>query len=279
MNTEAIPPIISEEIFEKCQKRLSSNKHKAASFKKVEERYYLTGKIFCGECGTSMSGISGTSKTKDNYRYYQCMKSKKKTCKKKIVQKALIEDRVFDSIMQLLKNKNLVKKISERCYSMQSAESSQVPILKKQLKAVEKEIDNVMNAIKAGIITKSTKQTLTELEEKQATIEAALAQEQICRPILSREQIEFWIMQFAKTDFKDEEQKQRLIDIFINSVFVYEDRLVVFLNFKEGEVALSLDDVNEGIKKENTQANLECSSLLMIGDPYGSRTHDFTVKG
>ena len=162
---------------------------------------------------------------------------------------------------------------------MQSAESSQVPILKKQLKAVEKEIDNVMNAIKAGIITKSTKQTLTELEEKQATIEAALAQEQICRPILSREQIEFWIMQFAKTDFKDEEQKQRLIDIFINSVFVYEDRLVVFLNFKEGEVALSLDDVNEGIKKENTQDNLECSSSFKFGDPYGSRTHDFTVKG
>ena len=86
-------------------------------------------------------------------------------------------------------------------------------------------------------------------------------------------------MQFAKTDFKNEEQKQRLIDIFINSVFVYEDRLVVFLNFKEGEVALSLDDINERIKKENTQDNLECSSLLMIGDPYGSRTHDFTVKG
>ena len=181
--------------------------------------------------------------------------------------------------MLLLKNKNLVKKISERCYSMQSAESSQVPILKKQLKAVEKEIDNVMNAIKAGIITKSTKATLTDLEEKQAAIEAALAQEQICRPILSREQIEFWIMQFAKTDFKNEEQKPRLIDIFINSVFVYEDRLVVFLNFKEGEVALSLDDINERIKKENTQDNLECSSLLLFGDPYGSRTHDSTVKG
>lgn len=79
MNTDAIPPIVSEEIFDKCQKRLSANKHKAASFKKVDERYYLTGKIFCGECGTSMSGISGTSKTKENYRYYQCMKSKKKT--------------------------------------------------------------------------------------------------------------------------------------------------------------------------------------------------------
>ena len=159
---------------------------------------------------------------------------------------------------------------------MQNAESSEVPILKKQLQAVKKEIANVMEAIKAGIITKSTKATLNDLEEKQEAIEAALAKEQICRPILSKEQIEFWIMQFAKTDFKDEIQKQRLIDIFINSDFVYEDRIVVFLNFKEGEVAISLAEANEGIKKENTQDNLECSSSFKFGDPYGSRNDILT---
>ena len=190
----------------------------------------------------------------------------------------MIEDKVFDSIMHILKDKSLVAKISEKCYAMQNTESSEVPILKKQLKAVKKEIANVMEAIKAGIITKSTKTTLTDLEEKQEAIEVALPKEQICRPILSREQIEFWIMQFAKTDFKDELQKQRLIDIFINSVFVYEDRLVVFLNFKEGEVTLSLENVNEDIKKENTH-KCECSSSFVNGDPYGNRTHDSAVKG
>ena len=71
MNTEGIHPIVSKEIFDKCRKRLEKNKHKGASFNKVEKKYFLTGKIFCGNCGSTMSGISGTSKTKDNYRYYR----------------------------------------------------------------------------------------------------------------------------------------------------------------------------------------------------------------
>lgn len=50
VNTEAIPPIIAEELFEKCQRRLESNKYKPASFRKVEDKYFLTGKIFCGCC-------------------------------------------------------------------------------------------------------------------------------------------------------------------------------------------------------------------------------------
>ena len=41
-------------------------------------------------------------------------------------------------------------------------------------------------------------------------------------------------MQFAKTDITNEEQKQRLIDISINSVYVYDDGIVVFMNYKDG---------------------------------------------
>lgn len=267
MNTEAIPAIISEEIFEKCQKRLQQNKKMPAKFRNIDEKYFLTGKIFCGKCSSTMSGISGTAKSKENYRYYQCMNSKKKKCDKKIIQKAMIEKTILDMTLEIFKDSELIKKISERCYSMQSTESSQVPILKKQLKTVQKEIDNVMNAIKAGIITKSTKDTLTKLEEEQENIQISLAREQIIHPILSREQIEFWIMQFATTDITNEEQKQRLIDIFINSVYVYDDRLVVFLNYKDGERCITFDEV-ECIKKENT--HIECSSFVTVGDPYGN---------
>ena len=39
MNTEAIPAIISEEIFKKCQKRLQQNKKMPAKFRSVDEKY------------------------------------------------------------------------------------------------------------------------------------------------------------------------------------------------------------------------------------------------
>ena len=42
-----------------------------------------------------------------------------------------------------------------------------------------------MNAIRAGIITKSTKAILEKLEQEQENIEIEIAKEQIQRPIIS----------------------------------------------------------------------------------------------
>ena len=278
VNTEAIPPLVSAEIFEKCQKRLSANKHKSASFRKVAEKYLLTGKVFCGHCGDTMSGISGRGRTNNTYRYYQCMNSKRKRCAKKTITKDVLENAVLMLTMQMFNNKALIKRICDTCYEMQSTESTQLPALKKQLKQNKKEIDNIMKAVKAGLVTKSTKAELERLEEEQERIEIEIAKEQIVRPIIPREHIEAWIMNFAKTDLKSQEQKQRIIDIFVNSVHVYDDKIVVLFNYKDGEKCIHLDDVKLNIKKENTQIS-ECSTLFKLGDPYGSRTHDCAVKG
>ena len=69
-----------------------------------------------------------------------------------------------------------------------------------------------------------------------------------------------------------------MIDIFVNCVYVYEDKMVVFLNYKDGEKCIRFDDIEKDIKKANTQ-EIECSSLIKSGDPYGNWTHDYAVKG
>ena len=270
VNENAIPPLVTPEIFEKCQIRLTENFKKPGTFKPVEDKYILTGKIFCGHCGDTMSGVSATSKTKEIYRYYQCISSKKKKCNKKRTPKDLIENAVIELAMRLFKDKALIKRIVDTCYSLQTTKSAQLPALKKQLKQTKKEIDNIMNAVKAGIITKTTKSALENLEQEQERLEAAIAIEQIERPHISREQIEFWIMKFAGTDLTSVEQKQRLIDIFVNSVYVYDDKMVVTFNYKDSEKCIDLDSVNAPKNKENTHSN-ECSPLFDFGDPYGNR--------
>ena len=167
-------------------------------------------------------------------------------------------------------DKSLVKRICDTCYSMRNTKSSQLPVLKKQLRQNKKEIYNVMKAIKSGLVTKSTKEELERLEEEQENIEVEIAKEQIIRPIIPREHIEAWIMNFAKTDLKSQEQKQRLIDIFVNSVHVYDDKIVVIFNYKDGEKYIRIDELKTNIKKENTQIS-ECSTLFKFGDPYGNR--------
>ena len=166
INNEAIPPIISQELFDKCQHRLNVNKHKAGSFKNNKEKYLLTGKIFCGNCGATISGISGTGKCKSIYRYYKCMNVKKHKCSKKPVQKELIENLVLNSAMDIFKDKALVKRISKACFDLQPKESPMLPALKRRLKENQKEIKNLMTAIKAGIVLKTTKSELGQHRTK-----------------------------------------------------------------------------------------------------------------
>lgn len=98
-----------------------------------------------------------------------------------------------------------------------------------------KEISNVMTAIKSGIVTKSTKFVLEKLEEEQERLEIFISQKEMKRPIISRKNVETWIMKFAKTELNSHGQRQKIIDVFVNSVYVYGDKMVVFLNYKDWE--------------------------------------------
>ena len=280
VNNEAIPPIISQELFDKCQHRLNVNKHKAGSFKKNKEKYLLTGKIFCGICGATISGISGTGKCKSIYRYYKCMNVKKHKCNKKPVQKELIENIVLNAALDIFKDKALIRKISKACFDLQSKESPMLPALKRRLRENQKEIKNLMNAIKAGIVLKTTKAELEKLESEQEQLETNIAMEKLVKPVIPQEKIQVWLMKFAASDLSDQSQKQRIIDIFVNSVYVYDDRVVIFFNYKDGERCVDfsvLSDsenpkgaISSNKKKTNTHEN-ECSPLIKSGDPYGNR--------
>ena len=280
INNEAIPPIVSQELFDKCQHRLNVNKHKAGSFKNNKEKYLLTGKIFCGNCGATISGISGTGKCKSIYRYYKCMNVKKHKCCKKPVQKELIENIVLNAAMDIFKDKALIRKISKACFDLQSKESPMLPALKRRLRENQKEIKNLMNAIKAGIVLKTTKSELEKLEAEQEQLETNIAMEKLVKPVIPQEKIQAWLMNFAAADLSDHSQKQRIIDIFVNSVYVYDDRVVVFVNYKDGERCVDFSVVsdsgnpedagNSNEKKTNTHEN-ECSPLIKSGDPYGNR--------
>ena len=50
-----------------------------------------------------------------------------------------------------------------------------------------------MGAILQGITTKTTKDTLVRLETEKEELEIEISSESVKRPILSKEQIKFWI--------------------------------------------------------------------------------------
>lgn len=277
----AFEPLVTKEVFDKCQKILAANKRKSAHFKKVDNTYLLTGKIFCGHCGSSMSGVSGTSKTGEVHRYYHCRNAKiKKSCSKKRVSKDFIENIVFDATMQMLNDTSLINQIVDTCYEMQNKENSSIPIMKNQLKRVEKELENMINAIKQGIITPSTKTTLMELEQEKNELEAKIAQEEIKKPILSKEQIRCWLHHFRSYKRNNETQMQKLLDVFVNAVYVYDDKMLITYNYKDGEKCVDYDEIQKYMnKKENSdnRNDYQSSPINVFGEPSAIKSELFKL--
>jgi len=238
-----IPAIITQDLFDRVQERRTKNK-KAPARVRAEDSYLLTTKLFCGTDGVFMVGESGTSKMMKVHRYYRCVNTKKKRlCNRKPVKKDLIEDMIIQSTMEIINDDNIIKYIVDIILEEDSRESSMLPMLSKQLEETEKSITNMLNAIQQGVLTSSTKQRLDELEDTKADLEVSILQEQMIKPLITKEQLTYWLFRFRTTDISKQDQRQRLIDMFINSVYVYDDHVVITFNYKEGTKTVSLKDI------------------------------------
>ena len=82
-----------------------------------------------------------------------------------------------------------------------------------------------------------------ELEETKSRLEVSILQEEMQKPVLSKEQILFWLHHFRKTDVTNETQRQRLIDSFVNAVYVFDDRIILTFNYKDGSRTINLKEI------------------------------------
>jgi len=278
VNVGAIPPLVTPEVFDEAQKRLEKNKKAPSRFKALEEHYLLTTKLFCGKCSNPMSGESGRSSNGKSHRYYKCSIAKKrKGCDKKTIRKADLEDIVIKNIMQLLFDDELVNRIVNAVYALQGEENTELIILQKQLAEIEKSINNMLNAIQDGVYTSSTKQRLEELEQTKSNIELSILQQQVEKSTLSKEQISLWLRRFRETDIDDWEQKQKLVEVFINSIYVYEDKVVIAFNMEKGERTITLAEVETAVSSAGS-VTTACSTVTGFAVPVKKTAKAFNVK-
>ena len=254
---DAIPPIIPLELFEDVQEKIAKNK-KAPARRKAEDDYLLTTKLHCGYCGALMFGESGTSRTGEVHRYYKCATAKKhKGCKKKTVRKQWLEDLVVNQTMQLVKDDAAMESIIAKVMELQNKENTNIPLYKKQLRDAESGIQNMLNAIQAGILTSSTKERLEQLEETKRELEARIAEEKLAKPKVTEEFIRFWLLRFRKLDMSLKDQRQALVDTFINSIYLYDDKVLITFNYKEGTQTITFEEAAQAASKGNG-SDLDC---------------------
>ena len=251
---DAIPPIIPLELFEDVQEKIAKNK-KAPARRKAEDDYRLTTKLFCGYCGALMFGESGTSRTGEVHRYYKCATAKKhKGCKKKTVRKQWLEDLVVNETMKLVEDDASMNAIIAKVMELQNQESTDLPIYEKQLKETEVGITNMLNAIQMGILTSSTKERLEALEEQRKELQARIAEERLAKPKMKEEFVRFWLLRFRKLDMTQPEQRQALVDTFINAIYLYDDKVLITFNYKEGTETVAFGEAVKAEKSSDMSA-------------------------
>jgi hypothetical protein len=259
---DGIPSIIDKEIFKAVQLKMTQNKKRPARAKaKIE--YLLSGKIFCGKCGGSMVGQSTTNtKGLSNY-YYECgTKKRLKTCDKKNIRKEWIENLVVEETMKILTDE-LIDYIAGNVYNISEKDRDNQAVideLNTNLKDVEVRIKNISNAIAQGILTETTKNMLLEAEDEKLNLKCSIEKEKIVnKTVISKEQIVFWISQFKDGDASDINFCRRLIDTFINSVYAFEDKVVITYNYSGDKNKVTIENIQEALK------NAGCSSSDLTG--------------
>ena len=92
--------------------------------------------------------------------------------------------------------------------------------------------------------------------------------EKLAKPRISEEFITFWLHRFRKLDVTQKSHRKMLIDTFINAIFLYDDKLEITFNFKEGTKTVTFAELQEAVEKETSGSDMQS-----VGVPENSLSH------
>lgn len=173
-----VPRIIDDETYYKVQDIMKNRTHMGCR-DTAKERYILSGKVFCKDCGHAMSGYcSYSGRNKDKYAGYRCT-SRKFDCRNKAVNRDYLEHYVIEILDKEIFNAKTMKSIERRIakqYDLADTDyAHRLESIDKELIAIEESLQNVADAISKGIKSQTLTEHLTTLEYKRDALEAEKA--------------------------------------------------------------------------------------------------------
>ena len=181
--------------------------------------YMLTGKLKCALCGNSICGF-----TTEGYHYYRC-----RHCKKP---HAIPADHLHDKTLQALADYMTPDKVTEiaaAAYAEYKAEEQpdERPALERELKTVDTQIQNAVNAILAGAALPELQDRLEQLKERQAALRAALAEQSAPVPRLTEEHFRLVLSDMV------EKSGAELLKTVVELVILKGDTVIICINLTD----------------------------------------------
>jgi site-specific DNA recombinase len=192
-----------------------------------------------------------------------------KTISKKYVENIVIEH-LERNIFSPEAIDRLVVKISEYAASQSKEINRDIKVFTDQLSGVQTEINNIVNAIAAGMFHPSMKEKMDELEAKKANLtiklEKAKLQAQTHSP--TEEMIRKYLQKDAGIKDKSPEEQKRIIQTYVKRIIVYDEKIDI-------DTIVTFDGGDKGIRTPDLlTASQALSQLSYI--PTNSANHIIT---
>lgn len=247
--THIYPAIIPKELYQIVRKRVDANK---TGKHVIGVDYILMGKCFCGYCGRQLRSAAGTTTDGTILRYYRCPYSKKDpNCHNQSVRKEALESIVTEALTKEIAKPENIALITDKVFELYCAKftgDSDLRRYERELAATDRAITNVLKAIEEGIFTPSTKQRLTELEEKKARIEQAIIIESAReKSLLTKDDIERYILDAIKLSAK------QMVELLVERVDVFADKIRIKLKYSDSPIEPLTDFSDEMSTQMDTQ--------------------------
>lgn len=266
------PALIDQETFDRVQRRLAQNK-RAPGKGNAKIEYLLSGKVFCGCCGSTVSGVSGTSKTGQTHYYYYCRGRRLKNgCQKKNERKDDLERFIAEQTVKYILSPSRMHEIAAGVISQYNKEfnGDKIKELERLVKKLDRDITKYTESLPE--LPKSAwaivGQKIEEATTRKADIEIDLAKLRIANEIrYTEEDVIAWLQTFRKGNLDDAAFRRQLIDVFVNTVYLYNDYIIIFYNISAEQPTFP-PEINtnspEKQQKKATPVDEDCPSKAMV---------------
>ena len=160
-----------------------------------------------------MTGYGGTGKSGKVYHYYACNNFKRRKCKKKVVSKEKIEDRVVLECRKLLTDSNIERiaaSVSAACEV--DRDTASIKRIKTAIREADTAIENLWKALEAGQAADMITQRIEKRQKDKEELKAQLAIEMGKQVMLSAPDVRAYLYVLKHGDKNDENVKRGIIN-------------------------------------------------------------------
>lgn len=230
-----MPRIVDDNLWNAVNSKMNDRKNNARE--KAKRIYLLSGLLFCGQCGSPMSGNTRRSgRNKTLYSTYECNRRKReKTCMAKGINCEYIENIVIDYLHDEFFTEENMRKVAKMLFDYQEVDvdpdTDEINELQKKLSKAENELKHIAITVSEKGATDWLYDRGNDLQDEINTYKDRLhvLNKKPKRMQLTEEQIYSYLEGNASIRNMDRMRQKEIIRSYVEKVVAYEDRIDVHL--------------------------------------------------